>query len=97
MRGRLDEEFADRWIGRGGPTAWPPRSPDVTPCDFFLWGFGKDRVSENPVRNMTELKLRTSDVVKMVNQNMLSNILREILCWQTWLKDNESKYYEAYK
>ena len=20
----------------------PPRSPDLTPCDFFLWGFLKD-------------------------------------------------------
>jgi len=19
--------------------AWPPRFPDVTPCDFFLWDF----------------------------------------------------------
>jgi hypothetical protein len=24
----------DRWIGRGGPTAWPPRSPDLNPLDF---------------------------------------------------------------
>jgi hypothetical protein len=27
-----------RWIRRRGPTAWPPRSPDLTPVDFFLWG-----------------------------------------------------------
>jgi hypothetical protein len=26
-----------KWIGRGGPVAWPPRSPDLTPVDFFLW------------------------------------------------------------
>ena len=24
--------------------AWPPRSPDATPCDFFLWGYVKDQV-----------------------------------------------------
>jgi hypothetical protein len=23
-----------RWIGSGGPIAWPPRSPDLTPLDF---------------------------------------------------------------
>jgi hypothetical protein len=23
---------------------WPPRSPDITRLDFFLWGFVKDRV-----------------------------------------------------
>ena len=21
---------------------WPPSSPDLTPCDFFLWGYVKD-------------------------------------------------------
>ena len=21
---------------------WPPRSPDLTPCDFFLWGYVKE-------------------------------------------------------
>ncbi|GFY16674.1 uncharacterized protein TNCV_2787981 [Trichonephila clavipes] len=27
------------------PTAWPPRSSDLTPCcDFWLWGFLKDSV-----------------------------------------------------
>lgn len=30
--------YGDHWIGRGGPIAWPPRSPDLNPLDFFLWG-----------------------------------------------------------
>jgi hypothetical protein len=32
----LDRTFPQRWIGRDGPTRWPPRSPDITPLDFFL-------------------------------------------------------------
>ena len=24
--------------------AWPPRSPDATPRDFFLWGYVNDEV-----------------------------------------------------
>jgi hypothetical protein len=28
--------YHDRWRGRGGPTAWPPRSPDLNPLDFYL-------------------------------------------------------------
>ena len=31
----LDETFPGRWVGRGGPTAWPPRSPDLTPLDLL--------------------------------------------------------------
>jgi hypothetical protein len=30
--------YHDRWIGRRGPTAWPPFSPDLNPLDFYLWG-----------------------------------------------------------
>ena len=38
VRAWLDSKFENQWIGRGGPIEWPPRSPDLTPCDFFLWG-----------------------------------------------------------
>ncbi|GBM38221.1 hypothetical protein AVEN_8282-1 [Araneus ventricosus] len=34
----------DRIISRHFPTAWPPRSPDLNPCDFWLWGYLKDVV-----------------------------------------------------
>lgn len=31
----LNRRFPMQWIGRGGPIAWPARSPDLTPVDFF--------------------------------------------------------------
>ena len=34
----LNEVFPDAWIGRGGPIPWPPRSPDLSPFDFFPVG-----------------------------------------------------------
>ena len=34
--GRLNEVFYSRVIALGHETEWPPRSPDITPCDFFL-------------------------------------------------------------
>ena len=44
MRNKLDEKLPGRWIGRRGPIEWPARSPDLTPLDFFFWGFIKDKV-----------------------------------------------------
>ncbi|KAJ4449283.1 hypothetical protein ANN_00681 [Periplaneta americana] len=38
VREFLGEKFPDGWIGRRGPLAWPPRSPDVTPLDLFFLG-----------------------------------------------------------
>ncbi|XP_067216422.1 uncharacterized protein [Linepithema humile] len=35
----LNIHFLRRWIGRAGPVAWPPRSPDLTPLDFFCMGY----------------------------------------------------------
>ena len=40
----LREKFPDRVISRRGDNNWPPRSCDLTPCDFFLWGHVKDKV-----------------------------------------------------
>ena len=37
----------------------PPRSPDATPCDFFLWGYVKDQVYVPPLpASIPELKVR---------------------------------------
>ncbi|GBN41973.1 hypothetical protein AVEN_258019-1 [Araneus ventricosus] len=38
VRNHLDATHPGRWIRRGGPVAWPPRSPDLNPLDFFFWG-----------------------------------------------------------
>ncbi|GFV05217.1 hypothetical protein TNCV_224301 [Trichonephila clavipes] len=36
VRNHLHATCPKRWIGRGRPVAWPPRSPDHTPFYFFL-------------------------------------------------------------
>jgi len=33
---RLANHFLGRWFGCQGLTKWPPRSPDLTSCDFFF-------------------------------------------------------------
>ncbi|XP_026827071.1 uncharacterized protein LOC113562299 [Ooceraea biroi] len=41
----LNEKFHRKWIGMGSRThEWPARSPDLTPMDFFLWGYIKEKV-----------------------------------------------------
>ncbi|KAJ4445979.1 hypothetical protein ANN_12665 [Periplaneta americana] len=54
----LDRRFPDRWIRRGGPTAWPPRSPDLNPLDFYLWGHLKSLVYSSPVPDLESLRNR---------------------------------------
>jgi len=59
----LDATFPKRWIGRDGPTPWPPRSPDITPHDFFLWGYVKEKVFSTPVPDITNLNARITDAL----------------------------------
>ncbi|GFU97128.1 uncharacterized protein TNCV_4642211 [Trichonephila clavipes] len=40
----LKATFGDRLISRFGPVNWPPRSCDLTPLDYFLWGYVKSLV-----------------------------------------------------
>lgn len=58
VRQYLNATYQDRWIGRGGPQAWPPRSPDLNPLDFCLWGYLKSLVYTTPITNIIELRNR---------------------------------------
>ncbi|KFM70899.1 hypothetical protein X975_03732, partial [Stegodyphus mimosarum] len=78
VRSSLDDHFTGRWIGRGGLIPWPPRSPDITPLDFFLWGFVKDNVYRRRVSNMDDLKARITTAIASVDADMLAGTWREI-------------------
>lgn len=61
-----NDVFHNRWIGRAGPVAWPPRSPDLTPLDFFLWGYCKALVYSVPVINVEELRERINNAFETI-------------------------------
>jgi hypothetical protein len=68
-----------KWIGRGGPVAWPPRSPDVTPVDFFLWNQFKDFIYREPVDTLEELENRLQESISTVKPEMLRNVQNNLL------------------
>lgn len=58
VRDRLQALFQDRVVGLGHAHEWPPRSPDLTPLDFFLWGYLKSKVYQTVPRNLNDLRQR---------------------------------------
>ena len=58
VREYLNESFPNRWLGRGGTVAWPPRSPDLTPHDYYLWGHMNTLVYETKVDSLAALRHR---------------------------------------
>ena len=58
---------------------WPPRSPDITPCDFFLWGFVKDTVFVPPVpANLQKLHDCITTAVALIDRDMLTCVWNEL-------------------
>lgn len=80
VRGFLNANYRRRWIGRGGPVSWPPRSPDLNPLDFFLWGRMKTLVYETPVENEMDLVARIEAAAAAIQEELRGvNLLRRSL------------------
>jgi len=48
--------FPGHQISLRGDIGWPTRSPDLTPCDFFLWGYLKAKVYARRPGTIEQLK-----------------------------------------
>jgi len=69
------ELFGNRVISRFGGIPWPPRSPDLSVCDFFLWGYLKNRVYTTWPRTLNELKQRIQDEICGIPAEMLQQAM----------------------
>lgn len=96
VREFLDQTFPNRWIGRDGPIAWPPRSPDITPLDFFMWGYVKDIVYRTEVRDIDNLKQRITEAIATINVGMLERTWREIEYRLDVLRATNGAHIEVY-
>lgn len=78
VRNYLDTEFPNRWLGTHGPIPWPPRSPDLTPPDFFLWGFLKNEIYQRQHENLEELQESIRAAFRKISRIHLINTLRSV-------------------
>jgi hypothetical protein len=84
VRRHLSTILPQRWIGRtfnenSAVIFWPPRSPDLTPCDIFLWGYVKDKVYVPTLpRHLPELRQRIVAAVDTINVDMLQRVWQEL-------------------
>lgn len=69
-----------RWIGRGGHIPWPPRSPDLNPLDFFVWGSMKAFVYNGiEVANEEDLQQRIFQAAAHIREDraVFNRLLRK--------------------
>jgi hypothetical protein len=59
LRSKFGEKFIDK-------KKWPPRSPDLNPCDYFLWGYLKSRVYNPLPKDLDDLKANIEREIKIL-------------------------------
>ena len=87
VRAYLDRKCYNYWIGRKGPVDWPARSPDLTPCDFFLWGHIKAKVYATPVSSTEELRHRIKSECRRIRPETLAKVWENLKLRLNYLRN----------
>jgi inhibitor of nuclear factor kappa-B kinase subunit alpha len=72
----LRQVFGDRIISLG---LWPARSPDLNPCDFYLWGNLKQKVYKTNPNTIEEPKENIRNEVSAISPGelrVITNLVR---------------------
>lgn len=79
VRTCLSDNFGS-WIGRGegAEIAWPARSPDLNPLDFFLWSFVRSKAYRIQPDSIEDLKLKVGEALDNITEEMLLNVQANI-------------------
>ncbi|GFV73872.1 transposable element Tc3 transposase [Trichonephila clavipes] len=80
----LKDTFGDRLISRFGPVNWRPRSCDLTPLDYFLWGYVKSWVYTDKPQKLDHLEDNICRVIADIRPQMLEKVIEN---WTSRLED----------
>lgn len=75
----LRTKFPDRVISRFGDENWPPRSCDLTPMDYFLWGYVKEKVYVNKPQTVERLKEEIRRVIAEIEPQLCENVIQNFM------------------
>ncbi|GFT87035.1 transposase [Trichonephila clavipes] len=92
--------FGDRLISRFGPVNCPPRSCDLTPLDYFLWGYVKSLVYADKPQTLDHLGDNIRRVIADIRPQMLEKAIENwttsdpamvVLCQKSDFKCNATR------
>jgi len=67
--------FPGHLISRFGDVLWPHRSPDLSKCDFFLWGYLKSRAYTHKPRTLSDLKEAIRQEILPLYRQLLARVM----------------------
>jgi len=66
----LASKFGQKFLAKD---TWPARSPDLKSCDYFLWGYLKDRVYKPMPKTLDELKVNIEREIRNIKPDILKS------------------------
>ena len=75
----LRDVFPGRIMSKSGDVDWPPRSPDLTAPDYFLWGYLKGRVYTNKPTTINLLKQNIRAEIEQITPKICSKVMENAL------------------
>ena len=55
---------------------WLARSPDLTPCDFFLWRYLKEKVFKHHPQSLEDLKERIQQEINSIPPELTQRVMK---------------------
>ena len=71
----LRETFGNQLISLKTEQAWPPHSPDLSPLDFFLWGYLKEKVYTPKPTTVQELKTAICREMQKITPQLCASVI----------------------
>ena len=68
----VSHQFPER---HEGGKLWPPHSSDINPCDFFLWGFLKEKVFQRMPENLAQLRAHVVKLCRTPSEDLCRNVV----------------------
>jgi len=54
---------------------WPAYSPDMNACDYFLWGYLKDRIYAKSPKTIDQLKKAIEKEINLIEIELLQRVI----------------------
>jgi hypothetical protein len=74
--GMLREMFPGCLISLSVDVEWPAQSPDLSPCDFFLWGYLKKEIFKHHPRSLEYLKERIRQEIDTIPPEITRRLMK---------------------
>lgn len=98
----LDEHFHGRVIGLeyesryGCGIEWPPCSPDLNPCDYYLWGSLKEKVYASVPTTVQELKDKVIEELGKITTDEFQRVIGQFEKRLKKVQDENGAHIEQY-